>query len=54
MKLGDGSIILTMKKLINRIKFEIYFFNAIRAQKKRYKKLYPNNEDIPEVIKNAF
>ena len=43
-----------MKKLINRIKFEIYFFNAIRAQKKRYKKFYPNGEDMPGVFKNAF
>ena len=37
-----------IKKIINRIKFEIYFFKAIRAEKKYYKKLYPNNEDMPK------
>lgn len=43
-----------IKKLINRIKFEIYFFKAIKAEKRRFKKLYPNDEDMPEVMRNAF
>ena len=32
------------KKIINRIKFEIYFFKAIKAEKKMNKILYSNKE----------